>query len=114
MGRMLNIEASSNRNLEGQDNQGVGGNHQSKGYQTSIDGSPPQRPLGETLTQRTGQMSWLGCSRARPHLCENVDSAKINRGVCPTEEDPGMLMLSVVVNVQMCGRDGEKKGSNRG
>jgi hypothetical protein len=31
--------------------------------------------------------------------------------LCPTEEDLGMLMSSVVVNVCMCGREGAKGGS---
>jgi hypothetical protein len=29
--------------------------------------------------------------------------------VCPMEEDSAMLMLSVVISVHMCGREGEKK-----
>jgi hypothetical protein len=32
--------------------------------------------------------------------------------LCPTEEDSGMLMSSVVGNIHMCGREGERRGSS--
>ncbi len=31
--------------------------------------------------------------------------------LCPTEEDLGMLMSSVVINAPMCGQEGEKEGT---
>ncbi len=34
--------------------------------------------------------------------------------LCPTEEDLGMLMSSVVVNVHMCGREEGKRGLGKG
>jgi hypothetical protein len=35
--------------------------------------------------------------------------ADINGGVSPTEEDSGMLISSVIVNVHMCRREGGKR-----
>jgi hypothetical protein len=34
--------------------------------------------------------------------------------MCPTEEDSGMLMSSVVVNARLCGREVGKRGPSKG
>jgi hypothetical protein len=44
-------------------------------------------------------------------LCRLKSNHDINRGVCPMEEDSGMLMSSVVIKVHMCGWEGEKRGA---
>jgi hypothetical protein len=35
---------------------------------------------------------------------------KWHNSMCPTAEDSGMLMSSVVINVHMCWQDGGKRG----